>query len=314
MSLPVHLFCRYIAAFILLTCVSACRPAPDAPASDTPLVITTTTMLADLVTNIGGDAVHAQSIIAPGSDPHLYQPLPADVMLVGRAALVVRNGLHLEGWIDDLLSNAGGERPLVTASDSVDPQEVSGATDPHFWFDASLWKVAADNVAQGLVSMLPAEEHAGVQERLARFTTRCDQLHTWARTQVESLPEGRRVLVTSHDAFAYFGRAYGLQVHSVQGISTQQEASQRDVLDVVTLVRQAQLPAVFGETSVSAALIEQVARQTDAELLGPLFSDSLGAPGSGADTWEAMFIFNVCTVVDGLGGSCDRDAIAGVQE
>ncbi len=303
-----------VALCALLTFISACRPSTSTPTNEAPLVVATTTMLADLVANIGGEAVNARSIIAPGSDPHLYQPLPADVMLVGRSALVVRNGLHLEGWIDDLLTNAGGERSLVTASDTIAPLEVNGATDPHFWFDASLWRVAADNVAQGLLTTLPEPEHAAIRRRLAQFAERCDELHSWAQAQVQSLPEERRVLVTSHDAFAYFGRAYGLQVHSVQGISTQQEASQRDVLNVIALVRQAQLPAVFGETSVSSALIEQVARQTDAELLGPLYSDSLGAPGSGADTWEAMFVFNVCTVVDGLGGVCDRGALAGAGE
>jgi ABC-type Zn uptake system ZnuABC Zn-binding protein ZnuA len=286
----------------LLGCQRA--PADNEQASGAILVVSTTTMLADLVAVLGGNAVDSRSIIAVGSDPHLYQPLPADAMLIARSGLVVRNGLHLEGWIDDLLANAGGVRALVTASDGVDTIEAGGAVDPHFWFDASLWKVAAGNVHEGLRGVIPAEEHDALQTRLRAFEARCDVLHQWATEQVQSLPEAQRVLVTSHDAFAYFGRAYQMDVHAVQGISTQQEASQRDVLDVISVVRERHLPAVFGETSVSAALIEQVARQTDAELLGPLYSDSLGTPESDAATWEDMFIYNVCAIINGLGGEC----------
>ena len=291
---------------ILLCAISATLAACQPRQPDTegpPLVVSTTTMLADLVTQVGGPVVRSRSIIVAGSDPHLYQPLPADAALVSSSAMVVRNGLHLEGWIDDLIQNAGGERPVVTASDGTDVLTHDGAPDPHFWFDADAWLVAVDGVTNALKTLVPNDADT-IEQRAADYRGQVQSLDGWIETQIGTIPPAQRVLVTSHDAFAWFGRAYGLEVHAVQGVSTQQEASQRDVLNAVELVRTRSISAVFGETSVNNSLIEQVGRQAGVPVLGPLYSDSLGPADGPAATWMTMMSWNVCTIVDGLGGQC----------
>lgn len=300
-----------IALLLLALLAPACQRTPSGAANGTPVVVASTTMLHDLVRQLGGTDVQAECIMTPGTDPHLYQPRPSDAALVGRSQLVVRNGLGLEGWIDDLLANAGGERPTVTATTGVTPLEHDGTPDPHFWFDVEAWAVAAENVHVGLLGA--REWDAATRERLAArhqaYQAHLEALHAWVEAQWAQVPETRRVLVTSHDAFAYHGAAYGVQVVSVQGVSTVQEASPRDVIGVVEAVRQRSIPMVFGETSVNGGLIEQVAREAGVPVGGPLYSDSLGAPDSPAATYTGMMVENVCMIVTGLGAPCDRASV-----
>lgn len=295
------------ALVLALVAASGCR-APSDAVDDRPLVVASTTMIEDLARALAPDAVRVEGIMEPGGDPHLYQPTPSDARLVAGSDLVLRNGLHLEGWIDDLLANAGGSRAIITVSDGVDPihmEGFAGGVDPHIWFDVALWRTAASNTADALAELVAGDPDAvaQVRERHAAYDARLEALDEWVRTTVATIPQERRVLITSHDAFNYFGRAYGLDVRGIQGISTEQEASQRDVADVVDLVRARSLPAVFVETSVNPGLVRQVARETGVEVLGPLYSDSLGAPDGPAATWLGMLTENVRLVTEGLGGT-----------
>jgi len=276
-------------------------------------VVGTTTMLCDLAQEIGAGTIDVQCLMPIGADPHVYQATPSDAATVARSALVVRNGLGLEGWVDSLLANAGGTRPLVTASDGIEPLLHEGTPDPHFWFDAEAWENAGDRIAAALQHLHGEQSPASARviAAHARFEQDVRGLHAWTQAQIQSIPEPQRVLVTSHDAFAWYARAYGLQVQAVQGVSTAQEASQRDVISVVEVVRARQLPMVFGETSVNGGLIEQVGREAGVPVGGPLYSDSLGEPGSGADTWAGMMVTNTCLIVNGLGGSCTPPVAVG---
>jgi ABC-type Zn uptake system ZnuABC Zn-binding protein ZnuA len=283
-----------------------CEPAPNTTPAR-PLVVATTTMLADLAAQIGGDAVDVRGIMKPGGDPHLYQPTPGDARMIAPSQLVVTSGLHLEGWIDDLVRNAGGERPVVVASARVEPirmENSPGGVDPHFWFDLGAWQLAADEVGEGLVRLVgPESEQAGaVQARLAAYRTRLGHLDDWTRERLASVPKKQRVLITSHDAFNYFGRAYDIDVVGIQGISTEQEAAQRDVANVIDLVRERGAPAVFVETSVNPQLIKQVAAETGARVAGPLYSDSIGPAGGAASTFVGTVAENVRIVTEALGG------------
>ena len=290
--------------FLLVLFASACTAQPVP--TGRPVVVGTTTMLCDLAQQLGAGTVEVQCLMPVGADPHVYQATPSDAATVARSALVVRNGLGLEGWVDSLLTNAGGTRPLVTASDGVDPLLHEGTPDPHFWFDAVAWENAGAGVAAALQQLHGEQSEASAQVAAARtgFEQEVRALHAWTQAQIQTIPESQRVLVTSHDAFAWYARAYGLQVHAVQGVSTAQEASQRDVIAAVEVVRARQLPMVFGETSVNGGLIEQVGREAGVPVGGPLYSDSLGEPGSGADTWAGMVVANTCMIVNGLGGTC----------
>lgn len=271
-----------------------------------PLVVATTTMLGDMLRVLAGDDFETATIMRPGADPHLYRPTPQDARLVARSDLVVTSGLHLEGWSEDLVENADGERVIVVASDGVDVirmEGFAGGVDPHFWFDVGSWIRAMDGVAEGLFGLTEDPDVAErVAERAAAYRAELEQLDGWVRASLATVPEPVRVLVTSHDAFNYFGRAYELEVVGIQGISTEAEASQRDVANIVTLVRQTGAPAVFAETSVNPTLIERVATETGAAVAGPLYSDSLGPADGRAGTYVGMIEENVRMITQALGG------------
>lgn len=272
-----------------------------------PVVVATTTMLADLAEQLGSDDVEVHGIMKPGGDPHLYQPTPGDARTIASSDMVITSGLYLEGWIDDLVRNAGGERPVVVAGDDVEPirmKESPGGVDPHFWFDLEAWSLATKTVGAGLVELVGPRTDAAkrIRKRQQAYLAEVDALDTWTRERLKSIPDERRVLITSHDAFKYFGRAYGIDVVAIQGISTESEASQRDVANVVDVVRDRGAPAVFVETSVNPQLIEQVARETGVEVAGPLYSDSIGPADSPASTFVGTVSENVRIITEALGG------------
>lgn len=283
------------------------RGSGTEPEDARPLVVVTTTMLTDLSAQIGGDAVQVEGIMRPGGDPHLYQPTPRDARMISRSQLVVTSGLLLEGWIDDLIANAGGARPVIVASEGVQPVQMegfAGGVDPHFWFDLKSWQIAAKNVGAGLITLLGegSEEAKAVQARLDAYLSQVEQVHEWVQQNLDSIPEEQRVLATSHDAFNYFGRAYDIEVVGVQGISTEQQASQRDLANMIEMVKARRLPAVFIETSVNPALIQQVARESKIDTAGPLYSDSIGAQDSPAGTFLGTVVENIRMITEALGG------------
>lgn len=305
-SIKVYLI-KIAVGLLGLIVLAGCEKKSASAADERPVVVATTTMLADLSEQIGGDAVRVEGIMSAGGDPHLYQPTPNDARLVAQSDLVVKSGLKLEGWIDDLLENAGGTRPTVVASDGVDPirmEGFKGGVDPHFWFEIAAWKIAANNVGQALIELVGPRTPEGeaVKRRLEAHLDELDRLDTWVKAELASIPKEQRVLITSHDAFNYFGRAYDIDVIGIQGVSTDQEASQRDVANIIELVKKRNAPAVFVETSVNPALIEQVARETGAKVAGPLYSDSIGASDGPASTFVGTVAENVRMITEALGG------------
>ena len=284
------------------------------------VVVATTTMLEDLVRHIGGDDVVVKGLVAVGGDPHVYQPRPADARTVASSDAVVMNGLLLEGWMENLVRHAGGERSVIVAGEAIDDGDllrVEGAIDPHIWFDVQLWRAASAHVAHQLAQVFADDREvaARIRERHAHYDQILEQLHQWVGDQIATIDQERRVLITSHDAFNYFGRAYGIDVEAVQGLSTEQEASQRDVANIIELVQQRQAPAVFTETSVNSGLIDQVARETGVTRAGPLFSDSVGPAGSGAESYVGMVTANTRMIVEALEGDYAAfEALAGEVE
>jgi manganese/zinc/iron transport system substrate-binding protein len=295
----------------LLAVLTGCgeRGPASRPAAGGPLrVVATTTVVADLVRQVGGDRVAVDCLMGAGIDPHSYKPTPRDADRLAGADLVVASGLHLEGKLTDLLERLGRSRPVVLVGDALPTGELipvgGGLFDPHVWFDARLWSRAVAPVAEALAAADPvhADAHRG---RAAAYVARLEALDERLRARVTAIPEGRRVLVTAHDAFRYFGRAYSVEVVGVQGTSTESEAGLADINRLVELVASRGIPAVFIETSVSdrsvAALREGArARGHEVGLGGTLYSDSLGGPGSGAETLEAALEANVAAIVAAL--------------
>jgi manganese/zinc/iron transport system substrate-binding protein len=273
-------------------------------------VVATTTVVADLVRQVGGERVTVESLMGDGVDPHSYRATPRDADRLLRADLIVANGLHLEGKLAQLLERLGRRRPVVAVAEAVPEAKLlpigNGLFDPHVWFDAALWSYCPAAVAEALVK-LDAAGAAGYRQRAEDYAKRLQQLDAQARTQLAGIPPARRVLITAHDAFRYFGQAYGLEVVGVQGTSTESEAGLADMNRLVELVVSRRIPAVFVETSVAdrnvTALREgAAARGQRLTLGGRLYSDALGPEGSDGDTLEGALLANVETIVAALAG------------
>ncbi|MCE2727046.1 MAG: zinc ABC transporter substrate-binding protein [Planctomycetaceae bacterium] len=291
----------------VLVAAAGCR-APEPRPFGKPRVLATTTVVADLVRQVAGDRAEVECLMAPGIDPHSYRPTPADADRLARADLVVASGLQLEGRLAALLERLGTRRPVLAVGDRLPRERLLPVTDdlfdPHVWFDAGLWSLCPPLVAEALAGIDPAgapEYHARAAAHAAALAT----LDGAVRGRIATIPQQRRVLVTAHDAFRYFGRAYGIEVVGVQGTSTESEAGLHDVNRLVDLLVSRGIPAVFVETSVAdrnvAALIEGARSRGQAVVIGGrLYSDSLGEPGSGADTLAAALTANVETIVAAL--------------
>ncbi len=311
---------RVIASLVAALSTMGCGGPPgDAPAprggdAPGPRVLATTTVVADLVRQVGGERVTVSCLMAAGIDPHSYKPTPRDADLLASADLVVASGLHLEGRLAALLERLGRTRPVVAVADQLPVDRLiavgGGLHDPHVWFDPQLWMLCAPVVAEALAKIDPAAAE-DYRSRAREYAGRLAALDGRIRGEIAAIPADRRVLVTAHDAFRYFGRAYGIEVVGVQGTSTESEAGLGDINRLVDLVVTRGIPAVFVETSVSdrnvAALQEGArARGHEVALGGRLHSDSLGGPGSGAETLEATLAANVAAIVAGLKGVASR--------
>ncbi len=271
-------------------------------------VVATTTVVADLVRQIAGDRVGLDCLMAPGIDPHSYKATPRDADRLARADLVVASGLHLEGKLADLLERLSRRVPVIAVGDSLPADRLldagAGMHDPHVWFDAALWSRGVPAVAERLAKLDPP--HAEAYRESGRvYAEKLLALDDEIRETLAEIPLERRVMVTAHDAFRYFGRAYGIEVVGIQGTSTEAEAGLGDINRLVELVVTRRLPAVFVETSVSdrnvTALREGArARGHTVGLGGRLYSDSLDKPGSGAGTLEEALRANVATMVAAL--------------
>ena len=299
------------ACLLALACRAACGgEAEDQSGTDSLRVVTTTGMIADLAGRIAGPHAAVEALMGPGVDPHLYKASESAVRKLSEADLVLYNGLHLEGKMGDILVKMARRRPVVAVSESVpderlrEPPEFAGQYDPHIWFDVALWAETIDSILAAFVELDP--DHADEFTRRAdELRSELDELDAWVGRRIAELPEDRRILVTAHDAFGYFGQRYGVQVVGLQGISTLAEAGLQDVERVVDLVVDRQIRAVFVESSVPQRSVEavQVAcrdRGHEVVIGGQLFSDAMGAPGTPEGTYAGMVRHNVNTIVNSL--------------
>lgn len=267
-----------------------------------PLVVATTTIIADVAQYIAGDRLEVYCIMPIGGDPHIYQPVPGDARMIARSDLVLLNGLQLEGWLTELARHAGGSRPMIVVTEGINPlkdDERHGEPDPHAWFDVRNMHYYVDNIVRGFLLIDPDGEEE-YRARAREYKAKLDSLDSWVREQIATLPEERRILITSHDAFRYFGEAYGVRVLALQGISTEAQPQTRDVIELVRTIRQYNVPAVFIETSVNPKMLEQIARDSGVRIGGELFSDSIGYPDHEGGTYIGMIRYNVRTFVEAM--------------
>lgn len=305
---------------VLLFMLGACAPARASGFVDDGRlrVVTTTGMLADAVRQVGGDAVQVVALMGPGVDPHLYKASEGDVHRLLSADVIFYNGLHLEARMTDIFEQMGKYTPTVAAGEAV-PRELLLASpdypdlpDPHIWMDVALWRYVVERIRDTLIEVDPAQA-ATYRAHADAYLQRLDALDAYIRARAQEVPPEQRVLITAHDAFQYFGHAYGFEVFAPQGISTASEAGIADIRRTIDLIVERRIRAIFVESSVPPDVIEAIvsgakARGHDVRIGGELFSDSLGEPGTPAGTYEGMMRHNVDTIVDGLLGNTTRGA------
>ncbi len=279
-------------------------------------VVTTTGMIADAVRNVGGEYVKVTALMGPGVDPHLYKASEGDVSRMTGADLIFYNGLHLEGAMTEILKKMTGRTKTFAVSDRVESskllssEDYPGLNDPHIWFDVSMWKNAVEAIRDELAKADP-ENAESYMQNAEKYLAQLDSLHSYVLEQSRRVPEQQRVLITAHDAFNYFGRAYGFKVRGLQGISTASEAGTADVQNLSDFVAENRIPAVFIESSVPVRNIEAVqaavkARGFNVQIGGELFSDAMGSPGTPEDNYIGMVRHNIDTIVSALLEEAER--------
>ena len=273
-------------------------------------ITTTTNVITDLVENIGGDHVSVTGLMGPGIDPHLYRPSASDVKSLQNADIIFYNGLDLEGKMGDIFVKIGREGTSVFAvSENIPPEsllilDANGNFDPHIWWDVKLWTEAAKVVATGLKEYDPKNSE-NYEKNLLEYLNQLDSLNSNNLNKINSIPSEQRVLVTAHDAFQYFGHAYGFEELAIQGWSTDSEAGIREIQNLADEISKREIKALFVETSISPATIDALKaavqdRGHDIVIGGELFSDAIGEKGTAEGTYIGAFTHNIDTIVKAL--------------
>lgn len=304
---------RLLLAAVVAVAGCSSGPADKAENSGKPRIVATTGMVADLVRQVAGERVEVEQIMGAGVDPHLYKPTRDDVQAILSADAVFYSGLMLEGKMGDTLVKVGRSRPVFAVTELIDESKLhesegaEGHPDPHVWMDVAAWSECVGAVSKAMAEVLP-ERATEFEENAARHREELLALDAYAREAIATVPEASRVLITSHDAFKYFGRAYGIEVLGVQGISTESEAGLRRINELVALLVERKVPAVFVESSVSPKNIQALvdgaaANGHEVKIGGELFSDAMGQAGTYEGTYVGMLDHNATTVARALGGT-----------
>jgi manganese/zinc/iron transport system substrate-binding protein len=308
---------KYLAILLSLALLlAACGQSTEQESvdlSERPIrVVATIGMIADVAETIGGERVDVTGLMGPGVDPHLYKATEGDVSTLSEADVIFFNGLHLEAKMGEVLEQMGSRTKTLAVTDAVDesallsPPEFEGAHDPHVWFDVQLWMKATESIRDALIEIDPGSEEL-YRANAETYLAELEELDAYVQEQTARVPEQQRVLITAHDAFNYFGEAYGFEVRGLQGISTATEAGTGDVQDLATFIAENEIPAIFVESSVPVRNIEAVQAAVQAKgfevgIGGELFSDAMGDAGTEEGTYTGMVRHNVDTIVNALLG------------
>ncbi|CAN1546387.1 LraI ABC-type metal ion transport system, periplasmic component/surface adhesin [Burkholderiaceae bacterium] len=274
-------------------------------------VVASFSILADMIKQVGGPHVAVTSLVGPNSDAHVFDPTPADAKRLASAKLVVVNGLGFEGWMSRLIQSSGYKGPVLTASKGVKtiPMAESdhghghshshAAPDPHAWQSLLNARQYVENIRVALSAAMPAHS-ADFQSRATDYLKQIDALEKSTQARIAAVPMERRRVITSHDAFGYFARAYKVTFYPLQGLSTASEPSAADVVRIVNEIKKNKVTAIFAENISDPRVLERVAKDTGAKIGGTLYADALSVPGTQADTYLKMFELNVSTIVAGI--------------
>jgi zinc/manganese transport system substrate-binding protein len=272
-------------------------------------VIASSSIIGDMVKNVGGNRVEVTTLVGPNGDAHVYEPTPADAKAVSAADLVIVNGLGLEGWMDRLIETSGYKGPVVVASQGITPREMTkehetehegdkhrSKIDPHAWQNLANGQIYVANIAKALSSVEPAGA-SFYKANTEAYNTRLTDLDKWVKAEFSSIPEPKRRMITSHDAFGYLEAAYGVTILSPMGVSTESEPSAGGVAKLINQIRKEKITAVFIENVSDPRLVKQIGKESGVSLGGEIYSDALSKPGGPAPTYIDMFKNNVTKMV-----------------
>jgi zinc/manganese transport system substrate-binding protein len=282
--------------FIGLVLAAAMFPAR---AQDRLNVVTSFSILGDFAGNVGGDRVSVTTLVGANGDVHVYTPAPADAKKIADAKLVVINGLGLEGWLPRLVQSAGSKAAIVTATNGITPRKLGSEADPHAWQSVANARIYVTNIRDALVAADPADAQA-FRTNAERYLANLDALDREVREAVAQIPPEHRKVISTHDAFGYFAAAYGIEFIAPEGVSTESEASARDIARIITQVKSSKIPAVFLENISDPRLMRRIATETGARIGGTLYSDSLTDEKGDAPTYIDMVRHNIKVLTSAL--------------
>jgi len=295
----------------LVLCAALAAPlaiaSPPTRAADTIKVAASFTVLGDMVKQIGGERVEVKTFVGPNGDAHVYEPSPGDVKALADSKILVVNGLGLEGWMARLQKSSGFKGKMITATTGVRTRQMEeeerGTTrkiiDPHAWQSLANGKIYVQNIRDGLIAADPPGKDT-YQANAAKYLADIDTVEKDVKAKIDALPPARRKIITTHDAFGYFGATYGMEFIAPEGVSTESEASARDVAKIIRQIRAEKVPAVFLENVTDPRLLDQIARETGAKIGGTLYSDALSDQKGPAATYLDMFRHNAATLSEAL--------------
>ncbi|QWG12597.1 metal ABC transporter substrate-binding protein [Bradyrhizobium sediminis] len=287
---------RFQFLFACLMLIAAVAPAR---AQERLNVVASFSILGDFVRNVGGDRVNVTTLVGPNSDVHVYSPTPADAKKIADARLVIVNGLGLEGWLPRLVQSAGGKARIIAATDGIAPRKLGSDADPHAWQSVANAKTYVANISAALAAADPAGAE-GYRANATAYLAKLDALDREVREAVAQIPAARRKVISTHDAFGYLASSYGIAFIAPLGVSTESEASARDIARIITQIRTQKIPAVFLENISDARLIGRISAETGAKVGGTLYSDSLTGEKGDAPTYIEMVRHNIKALTSAL--------------
>ena len=301
---------------LILSCLFlglvACNPSVNTTDNQKPKVISTSTIIADLTARVGGEEIDHQDILKPGDDPHVYEPVPADSVALEKADLILYNGYNLEPGLIKMINSTGIKAKKVAVGEAITPlqleKEGQKVPDPHVWGSAKNGIIMVEKIRDQLIELSPEDKEI-FTENAAQLIRELENLDRWITAAIETIPPSQRQLVTTHDAFQYYAHAYGLKVAgTLIGISTEEQPSAQTVKNLADAIKNLQVPAIFAETTINPTLITTVAEEAGVKLAPQqLYSDSIGAVGTGGDSYVKMLRENTRSIVESLGGKVPQE-------
>ena len=287
---------RYVITFVLACVGAASGWQAQAQAPEKLPVVATFSILADFARNVGGERIEVTALVGPDGDTHVYQPKPADAKELGAARLILVNGLGLEGWIDRLIKASGARAPVIVTTKDISPQQMREegriGPDPHAWQSIANAKIYVANIRDALITVDPGGALV-YRANADNYLGKLDVLEKVVMAEIAKIPPGRRQIITTHDAFGYFGTAYGFRFIAPEGVSTETEASARDVAKIIRQIKAQNIPAVFLENVTDPRLVKSIASESGSKVGGTLYSDALSSPDGPAGSYIEMMRNNI---------------------